>query len=238
MTLYKIHFQSPILVDSYGSPFGMPILLIENILSKVPPSTSLANTLSKSYSLTHIKRIEFHNIESSEYSSIHSILTSIEDILLSLSSKVILISEGHSSALSLQICNYYPEKIHIAYLVNPDFLFPMNEEFNPLKDFWDWFSKRDDFFLLLPKFPFVLDFYFKFLKFEELMARQTSENNLHFILTNRTPNSGFEVVRNIGKKVNISILENIPKDSILDTPVVCKMINWFLEKDNLQILKD
>jgi hypothetical protein len=239
MALYKIQFQSSITYDSYGNPLGTPILLLEDIFQKKNKySDFLATSPNKSFHVYHIKRLDLNNIDSSEYSILNSAIRSLEDIILSFPSKAILIAEGHSAALSLQLSYNVSNKIFSSYIINPELNYIENEDENYFKEFWDWFSKRDDFVSLLPKTPFIFDFYVKHKKFTKLISSQEQPGNIHFLFTNPPPFYKIDKIRQISTKPLISILDPKEETSLFNTQSFQKLLLWFVEKDNLQILKE
>jgi hypothetical protein len=239
MALYKIQFQSSITYDSYGNPLGTPILLLEDIFQKKNKySDFLGNSPNKSFHVSHIKRIELNNIESSEYSILNSAIRSLEDIILSFPSKVILIAEGNSAALSLQLSYNVSNKIYSSYILNPELNYVEKEDENYFKEFWDWFSKRDDFISLIPKTPFIFDFYVKYKRFIKLISSQEQLGYIHFLFTTPPPSYKIDKIREISTKPLISILDSIEETPHFDNKSFQKLLLWFVEKDNLQILKE
>ena len=236
MTLYKIHFQCSILYDTYGNPFGVPVLLIEDVFSTFQNETDfLMKSQNRKFQVTHIKKINFNNVDSAEYSLLDSTLKSLEEIIIGSASKIIIISEGFSCTLALHLSMTHPSKINSSYLINPEFCLRKND-YNPAFAFWDWYSKKFEFLPNLAKFPFLLDFYLKFSNFSERIYNHEQDFSNHIIFSARPTESNVEKSRFLGKKNTISILDqNFESTTILNSPVFQKLMIWFLEKDHLQI---
>ncbi len=235
MTLYKIHFQNSILYDTYGNPFGVPILLIEDVFSPVTvESDFLMKSQNRKFQISHVKKINFNNVDSAEYSLLDSTLKSLEELIVANTSKIIVISEGYSSALALHLTMTYPNKIFSSYLLNPEYCL-RKSDYSPAFSFWDWYSKKFEFLPTLSKFPFLLDFYFKFSNFSEKIYNHEQDFSNHILFSSRPNEKNIELSRIIGKKNTISILDLNFESSIFGSPVFQKLMLWFLEKDYLQI---
>ncbi len=239
MALYKIHTQSPITYDSYGNPLATPVIILEDLfLNLTNYSEFLANSPLKSFHVTHIKRFAFQSIDSSEYSSLQATIKSLEEIILSFPSKMILLAVGKSAGLSLQLSHNISNKIHASYILNPELREIESDEDPPFHEFWDWFSKREDFLSLLPKTPYLYDFFTKYDKFIKLISLQEQPMSIHFLFSSPPTHQKMERIRQISPRSQISIFDSKDKNASLENKSLQKLIHWFLEKDNLQILKE
>lgn len=239
MALYKIHFQSPITYDSYGNPLGTPIIILEDLFhNPANYSEFLANSPLKSFHVTHIKRFEFKSIDFSEYSTLQATIKSLEEIILSFPSKMILLAVGKSAGLSLQLSHNLSNKIYASYILNPELNKIETDEDPPFHEFWDWFSKRDDFISLLPKTPYLYDFFIKYNKFIKLISLQEQPMSIHFLFSYPPTQQKIDRIRQISPRSLISIFDSKEKNASLENKSLQKLILWFAEKDNLQILKE
>jgi hypothetical protein len=239
MALYKIQAQSPITYDSYGNPLGTPVIILEDIfLNQSNYSEFLATSPLKSFHVTHIKRLEFGSIDFSEYSTLHTTIKLLEDIILSFPTKMILLAIGKSAGLSLQLSLNATNKIYSSYIINPELKEIESEEDLPFKEFWDWFSKREDFLSLIPKTPYLFDFFLKYRKFINLISLQEQSMSIHFLFSNPPSFQKIETIRQISPKSLISVFDSKNTTSSLENKSLQKLILWFTEKDNLQISKE
>lgn len=191
--------------------------------------------------MIHAKRIEFSDIEIPEFSLLNATIGSLEEVILNFPQKVVIVTEKDSSALGIQVYLNIPEKIQSLYCINPEFLFGANPQKSLLKEFWDWFSKREDFIQLLPKLPYIMDFYFRFEQFENVVRNEffSSKGNVHIVLMGKLSSEPFSHLQNSNHKNFISTLEPPSQDgSAFDYPTLQKILVHFLQKDYLQINKE
>jgi hypothetical protein len=215
---------------------------MEDLFPKDNISTgTLPSLLSTEFSVIHTKRIEFSDIEIPEFSLLNAMISSLEDIILNFPQKVVVIAEKRSCAMGIQLYLNFPEKIQSLYCIDSEFLYDLEQEKNPLNAIWDWFSKREDFVILLPKLPYILDFYFRYGQFEEHIKKDflNSRGNLHFIHTGKLSKEPFSHLQNATQRNNISLIEpGHQHGSAYDNPNLQKILLHFLQKDYLQISKE
>jgi pimeloyl-ACP methyl ester carboxylesterase len=185
MNPFKISFSSSILYDKYGNDTGKPILILEDIFLKngipIPPVDGL---FFREYCIYHIKGLAWESFPFLEKSFLQDISQKLEEIILNEKEKVIIIAQGYSSGLAMEICQKQPNKVQILHLLSPILLFPPHKETSEhYKDFWDWWvsgkSPMQNFYQL----PSLAEFFWKYLRLIHLLSNQEYDVPFHFWLT-------------------------------------------------------
>ncbi|MCB1140713.1 MAG: hypothetical protein H7A24_07835 [Leptospiraceae bacterium] len=239
MSSNKIHFENTLTFDKYGDQTSPQVLLLEDFFTTQKGSlTELEVELSKKYSVTHVKTLRFDGVENPDKNFLEETWNQLEEIVLRADGKVIVIAEGSSSTLALHICLSLLEKIQSLYLVAPLFLTETEDNFySPFSAFWNWWISQPDWFLRIHLFPFILDFFYRYIKYLKVLCMQEQKVETHFLVSEDIPFESILDFRKIKKKPEIFRLDRISEEKMLSQKKVQKLLLWLIEKDREKILE-
>lgn len=228
----KISFFSSVLYDKYGNDQGQPILVMEDFLQKNSGTIpSLENIFFREYSIYHFKRLEWENFPFAEKSFLEDMQARLEEILLSREEKWVIISQGYSSGLALNLALQQPQKIHEIHFLSPILFVPPNKETaENYSDFWNWWTSGATpifhFYLL----PSLAEFFWKYLRLITLCSEQEYQTPLHFWLTDETSQNESVQIQMQFPNSEINRVDRTTAQTMLQNRKIQRILSWKISK--------